>query len=72
MKKQFDGIDLIMMKSLKLSENSYGTAACEWIAENVLRRAKNLEDVNFSDMFTSRLRSDLPNSLRILINGLNS
>ena len=56
---------------MKFSANSYGTEACQWISDNILRKAPNLTKVDFSDMFTARLRSDLPNSLKILMNGLN-
>lgn len=57
---------------MKFSANSYGTEACKWIADHVLKPAKKLTRVDFSDMFTARLRSDLPESLRILVGALSS
>ena len=37
----------------------------------MLKKAVNLSKVDFSDMFTARLRSDLPKSLEILMSGLD-
>lgn len=54
-----------------MSANSYGTEACQWIADEVLTKCVNLKKVNFSDMFTARLRSDLPNSLKILMSAIS-
>jgi Ran GTPase-activating protein 1 len=53
-----------------MSGNSYGTEACQWIAENVIKFCENIKKVDFSDIFTSRLRSDLPNSLLLLMTAL--
>jgi len=60
-------MDLQSVTSITLGGNSYGTAACEWISDNILKNCVNLQKINFSDMFTQRLRSDLPNSLKILM-----
>ena len=68
---QFKDVDFKSLREIKFSENSYGTGACQWIADNVLQNAVNLEKVDFSDMFTARLRSDLPNSLAILMGKLD-
>ena len=67
----FRNLDLESVTEITFSENSYGTEACQWITDNVLKKAVNLQKVDFSDMFTARLRSDLPKSLAILMSGLD-
>lgn len=59
------------VKSITLSGNSYGTEACRWIADNVLTHCANLERVNFSNIFISRLKEDLPISLKLLMDAVN-
>jgi Ran GTPase-activating protein 1 len=53
-----------------MSGNSFGTEACQWIADNVFKHCINIEKVDLSDIFTKRLRSDLPNSLLLLMTAL--
>lgn len=66
----FEGVDFSKITSIELSGNSYGQEACQWISENVIAYCNNLKKVNFSDIFTTRLRQDLPQSLGYLINAL--
>ena len=70
LKAQFEGLDFARVRSITLSANSYGTEACQWIADEILSKCVCLSKVNFSDMFVSRLRSDLPISLKILMNSI--
>lgn len=72
LEQQFATVDPASLVSIRLSENSYGTQACQWISDNILKRARNLQKADFSDMFTARLRSDLPNSLRVLMEGIST
>ena len=52
LKAQFEGLDFARVRSITLSANSYGTEACQWIADEILSKCLNLKKVNFSDMFT--------------------
>lgn len=70
LKALFEGLDFARVRSITLSANSYGTEACQWIADEILSKCLNLKKVNFSDMFTQRLRSDLPNSLKALMDSI--
>ena len=58
------------MVSFDLSGNSYGIEACRWIAQNVLVNCTNLQVVNFSDIFTTRERKDLPPALKLMIDAI--
>ncbi len=66
----FKGLDFEKVGSVTLSGNSFSTKACEWVAQNVLVKCSNLKKANFSDIFTTRLRSDLPHSLKLLIDAI--
>jgi Ran GTPase-activating protein 1 len=57
------------LTQLTLSKNSYGVEACRVIG-TFLQKCHNIEVANFSDMFTSRLRSEVPQSLLYLTEGL--
>ena len=70
LKANFENLDFSSVTSVTLSANSYGTEACKWIASEFLSKCDNLNKVNFSDMFTSRLRSDLPISLKFLMDSI--
>ena len=49
---------------IKLSGNSYGFEACKFIAEQLSAHdTPKLCDIDFSDIFVSRLRSEIPASL---------
>ena len=56
--------------SIVLSGNSYGMEACRWIADNVLSKCVNLQKAVFSDIFTTRERSALPPSLKLMIDDI--
>ena len=58
------------MKSFKCSGNSYGSVACVWIAENILAKCKYIQQVDLSDMFTSRLRTQIPDSVKLMMDAL--
>lgn len=66
----FEGKDLSKFDGLTLSGNSYGTPACTWIAQNILQGWTNLKYVNFSNIFISRLKEDLPVSLKIMMEAI--
>ena len=71
LKIAFKGIDLSKVRSLTLSGNSYSMDACKWVAENILSKATHLKVLNFSDIFTTRLRNTLPPSLKLLMNAVS-
>jgi Ran GTPase-activating protein (RanGAP) involved in mRNA processing and transport len=52
LKSNFKGVKLEDVISITLGGNSYGTAACQWISDEILKKCVNLKKVNFSDMFT--------------------
>jgi Ran GTPase-activating protein 1 len=68
----FDDVNFHSVKSFTMGGNSYGTEACQWIADNVLTHCKNIERVNLSNIFIGRLKADLPTSLRILMNSIEN
>ena len=70
LKATFDGVSFDTIKSITLGGNSYGTDACRWIAENVLVHCKNIEKVDFSNIFIGRLKADLPISLKCLMDSV--
>jgi len=58
---------LASTERITLGGNSYGFEACEWVA-NTLDSAETpaLQAVDFSNIFVSRLRAELPKSLEIM------
>lgn len=70
LKEKFKDVNVEELTTLELSGNSYGFEACKWIAENILSKAQNLRKCIFSDIFTTRLRNTLPQSLVVLIQPL--
>lgn len=70
LKKAFEGIDLENVKYIKMSGNSYGEEACQWVAQNIFAKAKNLVSLDMSDIFTQRKRDKLPGSLKMLVEAL--
>lgn len=70
LKAAFEGQDYNKVNGITLGGNSYGTEACRWIAENVLTKWSNLKYVNFSNIFISRLKEDLPVSLKLMMDAL--
>jgi hypothetical protein len=57
------------VRSITTSGNSYSQDACKVLA-SLFKDTNNLMTINFSDMFTQRLRSDLPGSLKILMDSV--
>ena len=68
--QHFENLEFERISSFELSGNSYGMEACRWIAENVLKKCVNLQSVNFSDIFTTRERKELPPSLKLMIDAI--
>lgn len=66
----FKNVDIANLTEITLGGNSYDSESCKWIKENVLLKAPFLVKVNFSNMFVSRLRADLPISIKYLFEGL--
>lgn len=66
----FADLNFEKVRSISLSGNSYSIDACQWLADNVVSKMVNLSIVNFSDMFTSRLRTDIPKALIFLMDAL--
>jgi Ran GTPase-activating protein 1 len=70
LEQYFEFLDHERVASFELSGNSFGLEACGWIAENVLINCVNLQEVNFSDIFTTRERKDLPPSLKVMVDAI--
>ena len=66
----FANLNFEKVRSLKLSGNSYAIPACKWLAENVVSKMTNVSIIDFSDMFTSRLKTDIPLALVHLMDAL--
>ena len=65
----FDQLD--KATGIKLSGNSYGYEACSFVATQLgTRDTPNLVDIDFSDIFVSRLRAELPASLEVMCKAL--
>ena len=60
LKKQFENTDPLNISEISLSGNSYSFEACEWIASNILKLGLNLKVADFSDMFVSRKKNEIP------------
>jgi len=57
-------LNLSQAESLTLSGNSYGFEACEFVAQQLARQdTPFLSRIDFSNIFVSRLRAELPRSL---------
>jgi len=66
---KFDVLD--RATGIKLSGNSFGFEACNFMAEQFAARdTPFLVKIDFSDIFVSRLRAELPNSLRVMSQAL--
>lgn len=66
----FADLNLEKVRTINLSRNSYGIEACRWLAVNVVSKMTNISAINFSDMFTSRLKTDIPQCLILLMDAL--
>ena len=62
--------DYTQVVSIAVGNNSYGTAACKWIADTVLAKCVNLKKLDLSDMFTKRLKSDIPGSVKLMMDAI--
>lgn len=56
---------LSQVTKITLGGNSYGFEACEWVAKT-LSKCESLRAIDFSNIFVSRLRAELPKSLQIM------
>lgn len=60
----FIAVDLSTIKKITLGGNSYGFEACQWLAKLLEdQNTPSLKEIDFSNIFVSRLRSELPKSL---------
>jgi Ran GTPase-activating protein (RanGAP) involved in mRNA processing and transport len=48
---------------IDLSGNSHAEEACQWIAQNILAKSPALRELQFSDMFTTRLKDSVKPNL---------
>lgn len=54
-----------------MSGNSYGFEPCSYLAKEIYsKNAPNLTTINFSNIFVSRLRAELPASLQVMAEAL--
>lgn len=59
--------ELERAKGVKLSGNSFGYEACQFMASQFSGHdTPFLVDIDFSDIFVSRLRAELPASLQVM------
>ena len=64
---EFGSFDLKMVSGLTLGGNSYGLEACTWLAEQFNSQdTPNLKSIDFSNIFVSRLRAEIPKSLEVM------
>jgi Ran GTPase-activating protein (RanGAP) involved in mRNA processing and transport len=68
--EQFNKLDLDLYNGLTLSGNSYGIKACKWIANSILQKWHGLREVNFSNMFVSRTKDEIPIALKSMMDQL--
>lgn len=68
--EQFNKLDLDLYNGLTLSGNSYGIKACKWIANSILQQWHGLREVNFSNMFVSRTKDEIPIALKSMMDQL--
>ncbi|CAA93894.1 Ran GAP Rna1 [Schizosaccharomyces pombe] len=57
------------VKEIVLSGNTIGTEAARWLSENIASK-KDLEIAEFSDIFTGRVKDEIPEALRLLLQAL--
>ncbi|EPX72814.1 ran GAP Rna1 [Schizosaccharomyces octosporus yFS286] len=57
------------IKEIVLSGNTIGPEAAKWLAEIIVKK-KNLEVAEFSDIFTGRVKDEIPEALRCLLQAL--
>ena len=55
-----EDIELEAVTSFKFHTNSWGLGACNWFAENIVAKMKNLQKIDFSDTINFKHRTDLP------------
>ena len=67
--KFFDIPHIASVRSITTSGNSYNVDACRYIGEK-LKGATDIRSINFSDMFTTRLKTQLPQSLKFMIDAV--
>ena len=67
--KFFDIPHIASVRSITTSGNSYNVDACRYIGEK-LKGATDIRSINFSDMFTTRLKTQLPQSLKFMIDAI--
>lgn len=68
--RYFEGLNFNEFNGLVLSGNSYGIRACTWIAHNVLAPWRNLREVNLSNIFVGRLKEEIPESIKTMMDAL--
>lgn len=62
-----DEVDLSKVTKITLGGNSYGFGACEWLAQHLKSQdTPNLRAIDFSNIFVSRLRAEIPRSLEVM------
>lgn len=62
-----DEVDLSKVTKITLGGNSYGFSACEWLAQHLKSQdTPNLRAIDFSNIFVSRLRAEIPRSLEVM------
>lgn len=70
-KKYVDEIKLEKnLKKLDLSGNTIGIEASKALAEAIKHHKDSLQEVNFSDLYTGRLNTEIPQSLQYLLPAL--
>lgn len=67
----FRDLDKSVYNHLTLSGNSYGFRACAWIAQNILQDWTILREVDFSNIFVSRTKEEIPPSLKLMMDAIS-
>ena len=64
----FENIEYNCIRSINFSGNSYGLQTCVWLSLNLLKKCKNLQIVDFSDMFEGRTTDEINKCVYVLLN----
>jgi len=66
----FENIEHLCIRSIKLTGNSYGLETCIWLSRNLLKKCKNLQIIDFSDMFENRTTDEINKCVYVLLNAV--
>ena len=66
----FENIEHLCIRSIKLTGNSYSLETCIWMSRHLLKKCKNLQIIDFSDMFENRTTDEINKCVYVLLNAV--